>query len=181
MGLARPAVRLYELVLAARSHASAKRLQEEGGLPLPPARLRAQAGPRHADAEYFLRSGEHHAQLVRDLLQENGTSVEELEALLDWGCGCGRILRHWAGLPNTRVMGCDVNPKMVAWCNANLDFAEVARTEMSPPLPYADSIVRSRLRVLGVHALARRTSARLDAREQARAEARRLPAHVDPR
>jgi SAM-dependent methyltransferase len=140
MGLARPAVRLYELVLAARSHAFAKRLQEEGGLPLPPARLRAQAGPRHADAEYFLRSGEHHAQLVRDLLQENGTSAEELEALLDWGCGCGRILRHWAGLPNTRVMGCDVNPKMVAWCNANLDFAEVARTEMSPPLPYADSM-----------------------------------------
>jgi hypothetical protein len=40
LGLARPALRLYEVVLAARSHASAKRQLEEGGLPLPPARLR---------------------------------------------------------------------------------------------------------------------------------------------
>jgi SAM-dependent methyltransferase len=138
LGLARPAVRLYELVLAAKS-GSAKRAREDDGLPLPPARLRVGAGPRHADAEHFLQSGKHHAQLVRELLRERGTSVEELGALLDWGCGCGRILRHWNGLTGTRVAGCDVNLKRVEWCNANLPFAEVTKTEISPPLPYADS------------------------------------------
>ncbi|MDX6387370.1 MAG: hypothetical protein QOD85_1172 [Gaiellaceae bacterium] len=139
LGLARPAVRLYEALLAAKSAGSAGRAHEDGGLPLPPARLRAAAGPKHADAEYFLQSGRHHAELVRELLGDSGTSVEELGALLDWGCGCGRILRHWNGLTGTRVVGCDVNPKMVDWCNANLPFAEVTKTEMSPPLPYADS------------------------------------------
>ena len=47
--LARPVVRCYELALAARS---GLRRDGEGltddGLPLPPARLRVQAGPRHA-------------------------------------------------------------------------------------------------------------------------------------
>jgi SAM-dependent methyltransferase len=136
--LARPAVRLYELALAARSALPARRVTEADGLPLPPARLRAQVGPSHADAAVFLRSGRHHAELVRDLLREDGSAVEELEGILDWGCGCGRVLRHWSDLPKTRVCGCDINPKMVGWCAENLTFADVTVTEISPPLPYPD-------------------------------------------
>jgi SAM-dependent methyltransferase len=136
--LARPAVRLYELALAARSALPARRVTDAGGLPLPPARLRAQVGPSHADAGVFLRSGRHHAELVRDLLREDGSAVEELEAILDWGCGCGRVLRHWSDLPKTRVFGCDINSKMVGWCAENLTFADVTVTEILPPLPYPD-------------------------------------------
>jgi SAM-dependent methyltransferase len=137
--LARPAVRAYELALAAKSELLTRDRPDSDGLPLPPARLRAQAGPRHADAGFFLRSGERHANLIRDLLRENGASVEEFSAILDWGCGCGRVLRHWAWLSRTRVFGCDINPKMVEWCRANLDFAEVSVNEISPPLAYTDS------------------------------------------
>jgi SAM-dependent methyltransferase len=136
--LARPAVRLYELALAARSGLSRGRVEETGGLPLPPARLRAQIGPLHADADFFLRSGRRHADLIRDLLRENGSSIEELDALLDWGCGCGRVLRHWSELSGTR-RGCDIDARMVEWCQANLPFAEVAVTELAPPLPYPDA------------------------------------------
>jgi SAM-dependent methyltransferase len=137
--LARPAVRAYELALATK--ASLRRDARENepvGLPLPPARLRAQAGPKHADPNYFLRSGKRHAELIRDLLAEDGTPLDELDAILDWGCGCGRILRHWVALDATRVFGCDINPKMVGWCNANLPFAEVTVNDISPPLPYPD-------------------------------------------
>jgi SAM-dependent methyltransferase len=137
--LARPAVRAYEYALAARSGLLDRRQHEDGGLPLPPARLRAQAGPRHADAGYFLRSGEHHAALIRELLAEQAADVDDLGALLDWGCGCGRILRHWSSLEQTRVCGCDITPSMVDWCAANLPFADVKRNELSPPLPYAGS------------------------------------------
>jgi len=136
--LASPAVRAYELALAARS-ALDRSADAAGDLPLPPARLRAQAGPRHADAGYFLTSGRHHADLIRSLLQESGTSIEDLGSILDWGCGCGRILRHWARLPETEIHGCDINPKMVGWCEANLDFAELMLNDLSPPLPYSDS------------------------------------------
>jgi SAM-dependent methyltransferase len=135
--LARPAVRAYELALAVKSAPAARHVRDDTGLPLPPARLRVQVGPLHADAEFFLRSGEHNADLVRSLLHEQGTAVEEVGALLDWGCGCGRVLRHWASVED--VHGCDIDSRMVAWCSENLPFAEVTVNELAPPLPYRDS------------------------------------------
>ena len=135
--LARPVVRAYELALAARWRHTVTDAGEADGLALPPARLRAQVGPSHADASFFLRSGREHAELIRDLLDDAGTSVEQLEVMLDWGCGCGRVLRHWAGLPTTRICGCDIDGRMVEWCRRNLPFTEVALTGISPPLPYS--------------------------------------------
>jgi SAM-dependent methyltransferase len=137
--LARPAVRAYELALAARSSLRRREVRASDGLPLPTARLRAQVGPLHADTAFFLDSGKHNAELIRDVLAEAGSPLEQLEALLDWGCGCGRVLRHWAGLPGTRVFGCDINPKMVDWCNDHLPFVEAAVNELSPPLPYREA------------------------------------------
>ena len=132
-------MRLYELALAARSELSRRPPREADGLPLPPARLRTQVGPLHADADFFLASGRHNANLVRELLREQGSSVEELDALLDWGCGCGRVLRHWARLDTTRVSGCDIDSRMVAWCSENLPFAEAQVNALAPPLPYGDA------------------------------------------
>jgi len=133
--LARPVVRAYELALATRARLGSEP-DAADGLPLPPARLRAQVGPAHADASYFLASGREHADLIRQLLREDGTPVEELDALLDWGCGCGRVLRQWVDLPRTRIAGCDIDPRMIEWCERNLPFVDVAVTGMSPPLPY---------------------------------------------
>jgi SAM-dependent methyltransferase len=136
--LARPASQAYELALAA-TRGVATRGTVTDGLPLPPARLRAQIGPSHADARVFLESGRIQAELIRDLLNENGTAVEELDAILDWGCGCGRVLRQWSDLSRTHILGCDINPKMVDWCRENLSFVEVAVTDLTPPLPYSDA------------------------------------------
>ena len=137
--LARPLVRTYELALAAKSKLRRGEQEAADGLPLPPARLRAQIGPLHADAAFFLRSGRSQADLVRDLLREDGAAIEELGAVLDFGCGCGRVLRHWAGLERTRVYGCDIDSRMIDWCVANLPFAETTVNELAPPLPYEDA------------------------------------------
>jgi SAM-dependent methyltransferase len=138
--LARPAVRAYELALATKARGASRRaVQGADGLPLPPARLRAQVGPLHADADFFLRSGRQHAELIQELLRDAGTDISKIGALLDWGCGCGRVLRHWSRLATTRVNGCDIDPRMIEWCAANLPFADVTVTGLEPPLPYADS------------------------------------------
>jgi SAM-dependent methyltransferase len=139
VGLARPAVRLYELALAAKSQLAGAGPTEADGVPLPPARLRTQVGPLHANADFFLASGRHNADLVAELLHEEGTAVEQLGALLDWGCGCGRVLRHWRRFPGVGIFGCDIDPKMIAWCRENLPFADVTVNELSPPLPYGDA------------------------------------------
>ena len=136
--LARPAVRAYETALALKSTLGETDARPEDGLPLPPARMRTQIGPLHAYARFFFESGRHNAEAVRSLLADNGTDVERCGALLDWGCGCGRVLRHWSRLRETKVHGCDITPKMVAWCRENLPFAHVKVNELAPPLPYPD-------------------------------------------
>jgi SAM-dependent methyltransferase len=130
--LGRPAVRLYETALAAKSSLFGHEAAADDGLPLPPARMRAQVGPLHADARFFLKSGRHNAELIRSVVP-----LDEVGALLDWGCGCGRVLRHWRTLEHGGVHGCDINPKMVEWCNEHLPFADAKVNELSPPLPYA--------------------------------------------
>ncbi len=96
--------------------------------------MRAQVGPLHADARFFLESGGHNADLVRSLVP-----FDEVGALLDWGCGCGRVLRHWSDVHGTRVCGCDINPRMVDWCNEHLPFAHVVINELKPPLPFGEA------------------------------------------
>lgn len=139
--LARPVTRLYEFSLASKSAVARRGPRSADTLPLPPALLRTQIGPLHADANVFLRSGKHHADLIRDLLEQDGTSPEQLDAILDFGCGCGRVLRHWASLSHVEVFGCDVNTKMIEWCRANLPFVEASVTSAEPPLPYERSSI----------------------------------------
>jgi SAM-dependent methyltransferase len=131
-------VRAYERALAAKGALASRGTRADDGLPLPPGTLRAQVGPKHGDARYFLASGRRHAELIRSFLVEDGSSIEDVGALLDWGCGCGRVLRRWGGLPETHVCGCDIDPRMIDWCSRNLPFADVQVTELAPPLPYDD-------------------------------------------
>jgi SAM-dependent methyltransferase len=107
------------------------------GLPVPPARLRVLVAGT-TDRRWFLESGRAHATYLRTLLAEAGHPIEEMDRILDFGCGCGRMLRWWADLPATSVHGCDYNRELVDWCNGNLGFSAVLGNELCPPLPYDD-------------------------------------------
>jgi SAM-dependent methyltransferase len=106
------------------------------GLPLPPPRLRQLVSGRSADAEYFVRIGEAMASSIRAAAADAGSPVEEMRAILDFGCGSGRVARNWAGLQGPEIHGCDYNEELVRWCAANLPFLRVARNELEPPAPY---------------------------------------------
>jgi SAM-dependent methyltransferase len=58
--------------------------------------------------------------------------------MLDWGCGCGRILRWWDDLPHTIIDGCDYNADLVEWVDQKLPFASGRVNQLAPPLPYED-------------------------------------------
>jgi hypothetical protein len=64
------------------------------GLPLPPDTLRIRVAGT-ADIESFLHGGELGARTVPELLAASGRPIEECQAILDFGCGCGRVLRQW--------------------------------------------------------------------------------------
>ena len=107
------------------------------GLPLPPARLRVLVDG-HADPDGFIDDSAAGAKMVRDTVAGAGQDISELSAILDFGCGCGRTARHWAGLEGPEIHGCDYNAELVAWCEANLPFMQVRVNDEEPPAPYPD-------------------------------------------
>jgi SAM-dependent methyltransferase len=127
--------RSYQGVLAARESHRDRDLTGSDGLPLPPARLRllATGTPSH---DYFLRSGRAQAAFIRSLVERNGVLLEQLGAVLDFGCGCGRVTRWWSGLDGPEVDGCDYNPELARWCARNLLFMQATVNGIEPPLPY---------------------------------------------
>src|SRR6516164_1636066 len=57
-------------------------------------------------------------------LRECGFNLEQCHAILDFGCGCGRILAGWEGsLGAAELCGVDVNPDLIAFCNEHIGFA----------------------------------------------------------
>jgi SAM-dependent methyltransferase len=57
-------------------------------------------------------------------------------AILDFGCGCGRVARHWAALEGPEVYGSDYNRELIDWCRANLPFMAAATNGREPPFPF---------------------------------------------
>jgi SAM-dependent methyltransferase len=111
------------------------------GLPLPPPELiRITAGHAspHRFYQAFMESGQRGARMLTSRAKAAGLKVDEARAILDFGCGCGRVIRHWKGLDRVRVCGTDYNPYLISWCRANLPFAEFAVNGGAPGLRYED-------------------------------------------
>ncbi len=87
----------------------------------------------------FLDGGERAARSIRDILQTNGVDIGGLRAILDFGCGCGRVLRFWKDLAATELHGTDYNPELAAWCARHLPFARIGTNGLVPPTSYPDA------------------------------------------
>jgi SAM-dependent methyltransferase len=107
------------------------------GLPLPAASLRVRVAGT-ADIASFLHGGQLAAESVRELLAAGGRPVEQCRAILDFGCGCGRVLRQWKDLTATAWCGTDLNAELVEWCSQRLPFASVSINSLEPPTPFGD-------------------------------------------
>ncbi|MDP8956821.1 MAG: class I SAM-dependent methyltransferase [Actinomycetota bacterium] len=128
-----PAFRAYEAALGLDWRH--RRRLDVAGPPLPPARLRVLVS-RTADPESFVVSGRRDVEMIESMLTSAGVNIGEFGAILDFGCGCGRVTRHWAHLPTTEVHGTDYNRKLVDWCARHLAFARFYTNELSPPTSF---------------------------------------------
>lgn len=104
-------------------------------LPIPPAKLTYfAAGEQHADL--FLSNGELGAECIRNILKKNNLDISNFSSTLDFGCGCGRIIRHWHNLSHIKLSGVDYNPFLVRWCQANLKFASFKTNRLYKEIEY---------------------------------------------
>lgn len=107
------------------------------GLPLPPARLRHRV-IGVADAESFRASIPKVRADFDAALRRIGRNLGDHRCILDFGAGCGRGLRSFAGPEHVQLFGTDIDAEAIAWCRANLPFAQWSVNGELPPLPFGD-------------------------------------------
>ena len=109
----------------------------DDGRPMPPAELVVLvSGPSRA---WFSERGRSDAAAFRALAARHGVHIGAGRDVLDFGCGAGRIARWLAAdviAAGGRFHGSDLNPKLAAWCAANLPGAYGANG-LQPPLANA--------------------------------------------
>ena len=65
----------------------------------------------------------------------------ENAAILDWGCGPGRIIRHLPDIlgNNCSYFGTDYNAESIAWCSKNIQNVAFNHNQLNASLPYPDN------------------------------------------
>lgn len=93
------------------------------------------------DYDRYLQSGREDAQWLKDLVSPHMNLSDK--SILDWGCGPGRIIRHFPAINgnSARYYGCDYNDSYVAWCAANLHDIAFFKNDIHPPLASQDNSI----------------------------------------
>ena len=107
-------------------------------LPLPPPEM-LKVTVAHYNSRLFYDSGIAHSTFISDVVAANGRGMDSFDAVLDFGCGCGRVIRHWRTLTQPALFGTDYNPHLVRWCQDSLPFASFQRNELQEPLHYQEA------------------------------------------
>ncbi|MBZ5591980.1 MAG: class I SAM-dependent methyltransferase [Acidobacteriia bacterium] len=137
LGLALLAFRMREW-WRARSR-SRRRTPSPDGFPIPPPELIVLV-TGSADTAWYTEGGGLAAESICGLLGQAGISPHDFRSILDFGCGCGRVIRHWPQITSASLHGTDCNPKLVQWCGRNLPYAKFQSNTLEPRLDYADEM-----------------------------------------
>jgi 2-polyprenyl-3-methyl-5-hydroxy-6-metoxy-1,4-benzoquinol methylase len=108
-------------------------------LPIPPARLikLVTASP---EIGWFLQSGRMAVDSMKYALRRNKLYLEDFKAILDFGCGCGRVIRSLCSLQGPRIYGVDYNPDLIVWCQRYLgNYGEFQTNHPLPPVDFPEN------------------------------------------
>jgi SAM-dependent methyltransferase len=130
--LAEPLFRLYEAIAALRPTLTPAGIVQ----PLPPASLRFKvAGTPRAFS--YVDGGRKAVQSIEEILTAGGRSLSECQSILEFGCGCGRVLTHFEC--DASLAGCDINQQLIDWVHEYLPSIDARVNGLQPPLSWPDS------------------------------------------
>lgn len=115
----------------------ARTSRDENHWPIPPPYLRYRVAGSYDVADFHVSGREGRDAFERALETTTGNTLQSYESILDFGVGCGRIVR-WLEphARNARLYGSDIDDWAVRWCNKNLPFVTCAVNQPLPPLPF---------------------------------------------
>jgi SAM-dependent methyltransferase len=95
--------------------------------PLPPIENIVRVSGRKSDQVNFLVSGLTTFNRLDAIARHyTGVGIAELDVVVDWGVGCGRVVRHLlerlqpAAARSQTIIGVDIDEVNVKWCQENL-------------------------------------------------------------
>ncbi len=110
--------------------------QEAATTPQPSPELQERIG----GGKDFMFAGAQLASLVLTYVGKY-KSLDNWGAVLDWGCGCARVIAQLRKLiPPKTLHGCDIDAEAIAWDRANLHGPIFTRIDPYPPTPYPDGM-----------------------------------------
>lgn len=112
------------------------------GLPIPPIGLRYLSVCHKYGREVHIESGQHCAEAIKKIAKEAGKDIWGCEKVLEFGSGCGRVIRHLYDPQNVdRLYGTDVDLEATNWCTEKIGkIASFSKNGYSPPLAYEPNI-----------------------------------------
>ncbi|WP_205698116.1 class I SAM-dependent methyltransferase [Conexibacter sp. SYSU D00693] len=107
--------------------------------PLPGRTLRARVGALGREA--YVAGGRAVAGELDAALQATGRRLADFEAVLDFGCGPGRVVDGVAPLlaPGAVLVGTDVDRESIAWASRNRPGLRFEANGFAPPLAFGDA------------------------------------------
>lgn len=95
-------------------------------------RIQRVAG-KQANIISFANGGRSAFLTIKKIIEKYGFYVEtDSLSLLDWGVGCGRVIRYFAEYPLCTVCGIDIDTDAVGWCFEHLKGTYLT-VDMMPP------------------------------------------------
>jgi SAM-dependent methyltransferase len=89
-------------------------------------------------AEWYFGSGYREAWTVLTTVEQYGAPVQTMRSVLEFGCGSGRVIRHFRYIDGLRLVGTDANAKPIEWDRKNIPGIEFDHNALEPPLAYPD-------------------------------------------
>jgi len=113
-------------------------VRRAAGQPLPPVKkiyAVIGAGPPGSAAFRYAFVGQQTYDMILAILLANDVDVEG--AVLDFGCGSGRVIRWFRDHPYD-VVGSDYNPHLIDWCRSHLQGFRFEVNGVDPPLAHPE-------------------------------------------
>ncbi len=114
------------------------RMDVYSGLPTPAPHLISRVAAHESPHFYLVTGWQNYQEYWTTVCRH--ADPRSIKSMLDWGCGCGRILSYFSkfsGIP--RICGCDIDAEAIAWCQKNLSLVEASEIPPYPPTNYADN------------------------------------------
>jgi len=111
----------------------------DDGKPLP-GRLAMMRIGGTSDWRFFYERGKATARTLVDAARAAGAAPARWQAVLDWGCGCGRIARHMPAHTPAKIIGRDIDAYTIRWPQEHLD-GDYRVSGLKPPLDLAPASV----------------------------------------